>query len=58
MTDPWLFLASLIFLAGVLAVVASSLPAFEERAGALLGLGFLTAVAGIGLAVLVAVLGG
>lgn len=53
---PVQFVAALVFLLGLLILMASALPRFEKRAGALLGGGFLVAVLGVAIAVLAAVL--
>ena len=54
--DAWVFACSLLFLAGMLMVVGSAVPAVQRRYPKALPHGFLLAVASFGLVIVGAVL--
>lgn len=54
--NAWIFGCSLLFLAGMLLVVGSGLPAVQRRYPKALGHGFLMAVASFGLVIVGALL--
>jgi hypothetical protein len=49
--DTWMFLSSLLFLVGILLVIASAVPVLSERYPKALMHGFLTALVAVALAV-------
>ena len=57
MSESLTFIASLLFLIGVLMVMASVVPQLKERIPGLMGYGFLVSVLGIVMAVVAAFMG-